>query len=571
MSLFCPKCGAKTNPEANFCAGCGKKLSHSSFATEPNTLKERPSPNPNDASSSDVNSQVRTLFVIGSNVSKEHEEWLKHRFPSSKIMRFSTIGAIREASKRLFATNQIESLCLMGTTDTVPTGLLHDNIESETQNNQPFWSVESDLVYVEGDAVVHELPEANQFWGGEIEFNPEGFIKRVNVDAIEGGFIPIGRIPSDEINMWKSYFKSIERSPSIEVSCVAISNFDQVWIDETKATLAETRNSGCANQSIYTLGALDNDDLDYQISNEEPKYFLEGSRIIVNLHGNLPSEDQATQVLVTDDPENYNLVMTSFDDFSKSVLYLFSCYGGNSQWWQRGGVIPHFLNHGGMAAVASSTCVWCSPSGEVMPGATLLCVEFFKSIDEGLTFGESLKLAKLKTFEAAMQVRAEYPWLFCMAVKEVFQFSLFGAPWARINHDIQNQTIQNKSSTRILDKVRVGNLNSALSAVRSGLSEINRVRSELHKTLGKEGIQYFSQTSNYVMNHLRKNRTLNEFTNELNSMGLDFEDASFETIVWEKQSYNLVSVRNEKKRNQVGSLMVLNNKGSLLAKMKVKG
>lgn len=568
MGLFCTKCGSKTLAEAKFCAACGNKLTPS---ISPSTKDVGLNPISREyAYASGAAGQikvqpdleVKTLFVIGSQTPRDSENWLKSKFPNSQIIRFSTIGAIREAAKRKYAIGQIESLCLMGTAKTVPTGFLHEESESdEYQDNHPFWSVESDLLYVESGLLFHELPSTSVS-------DPSNFLQRINGHVIEGGILALGRIPSDNLEFWQSYFQSLESFSSAPIACIAISNYPPDWINETRATLTNARNSGCMSQSLYTLGALESDDID--LSNDAPEDFADGSRIIVNLHGGFPEDSEPTQELTTNNP-NYSLQLTSFNSFPRSILYMFSCYGGNSGWWRSGGVIPHFLENGGIAVIASSSVSFVSVLDEdvnIVRSSALMCAEFFKNIDAGFTFGDAIKLAKMRTFMAALDDLDSAPWLFCVAIKEVFQFSLYGAPWATVNpRPIKEAT----GSSGILDKIRSGGASNTLSAIKAGAETLNQVREALHKSLGEQGIKYFSNTNNYVIGKLTKNGKLGELSSELGDLGFDINYAHFESVSWSGKSYTIATLRDENKPNQAAMLLILDDEGNLITKMEAKG
>lgn len=567
MGLFCTKCGAKTLPEAKFCGACGNKLNPSA-SVSPSSRPEIRSHVASDQAGIQPDTNVKTLFVVGSQTDREAEHWLKSKFPNSHVMRFSTIGAIREAAKRMYAINQIESLCLLGTAKTVPTGVLHEEAESYNPDfgrASVFWSVESDLLYVESDLLIHELPSTESC-------DPSQFLKRINSHVIEGGLLALGRIPSDDLTFWQSYFKSLETFSPTPIACVAISNYPPNWIEETRATLSNGRDSGCMSQSLYTLGALDDDDIEVDMSNDAPQDFAEGSRIIVNLHGGFPQDYAPVQELTTDNP-NYSLELTSFSSFPRSILYMFSCYGGNSGWWRPGGVIPHFLKNGGIAVIASSSVSFVSNLDEeenIVRGSALMCAEFFKNIDAGLTFGEAIKIAKMKTFLAAMNdlTAEDNPANFCTAIKEIFQYSLYGAPWATVTPRAKAAAV---GSSSILDSIRSGSAGSTLSNVRAGSALLDQVRKELYNSIGDEGIKHFSNTNDYVIGKLAQEGKLNQLSNEIDALGFDINQTSFESISWAGRGYNLGTVKDENDPNRIAMLLILDDDGNLIAKMEAKG
>jgi hypothetical protein len=396
---------------------------------------------------------------------------------------------------------------------------------------------------------------------------------------IEGGALPLGRIPSDDISLWQSYFESLNSFSSAPTTCVAISNYpdedypnEADWVGESRATLREGKQSGCVSQRLYTLGAMDEDRLQIDIVNEYPTSFPDSSRIIVNLHGGMPDGSDSEQEFVTswDDgyPPRASLSLTAFNSFNKSILYLFSCYGGNSGWWNSGGAIPHFLKHGGLSVVASSTCSFVSPlddKGNVIKGSALMCAEFFKALDAGLSLGEAIKLAKMKTFIAAMKGG---PAEFCIAIKEIYQYSLYGAPWATTK---PRRDIHTAESNSILDKIRNNATSDTLSNIRAGSDILNKVRQDLRESLGEEGIKYFTHTNDYVMRKLSMDNKLETLSTELEALGLNIGHAHFESVSWSGRKYNLGTLKNERNSSQAAMLLILDDDGNLIAKMEARG
>jgi hypothetical protein len=567
--MFCQHCGASISQGSKFCGKCGQKQGD---VAAPNITRTQPlgavvpSRRTSDLALK-ANPKIKSLFVIGSQTSREAEAWLKSKFPSSQVMKFSTIGAVREAVLRLAKSNSIESLCLIGTAKTVPPHRLHDDSEfasyQRSHRDKNFKPVESDLYYCSEKLSLQNLPTQHELHSSEVvEAN---YLKMNPAQAI--GVVPVGRIPFDEFEQWKAYFERENQAISAnDASWIAVSDSSDAWVWECKTV-------------------FDSLDVDSRICcvPDETDEFVEvcastsglpaGTRLLVNLHGGWPGDGQS-QILVDNDGNPFDL--TDIKQYPDSVLFLFSCYGGNSGWWTSEGAIYNFFMNGGVAAVASSTSVWCSdPSesqnGEVPPGAVQLCAEFFQATNEGMNLGDALNYAKMKTMTDAIG-RGE-SWFFCKAMKEVLQFSLYGAPWMHLN-DVQAQRPTaslggTKSQGSLLSQVRSG---SALNQIRTrvGTGILGEIRERLMTSLGDAGVNFFSQSSQYALEALRKANKLEVLETTLNAEGFNVHEANFELISWGGTTQQLLTVPSNEDLNF--QLMVfLDEAGSIIKRIKMKG
>ena len=151
--MFCQHCGASISLGSKFCGKCGQKqgdVTASNAGRTPPLSAGTPSRRMSELTPK-ASPKIKSLFVLGSQATREAEAWLKSKFPSSQVMKFSTIGAVREAVLRLAKSNSIESLCLIGTAKTVPPHRLHDDSEfasyQRSHRDKNFKPVESDLFY----------------------------------------------------------------------------------------------------------------------------------------------------------------------------------------------------------------------------------------------------------------------------------------------------------------------------------------------------------------------------------------------------------------------------------------
>ena len=150
--MICQYCSFNLKDSSKFCGNCGAcVIDHVLSSTHVSLTRSNPN--------------VRTLFVLGRNQSEESIAWLKQKYPSSKIERFTSIGAIRELAARMHRSGQIESICLIGTIATVPTDRLFDDgvTQRASKNLTSHHFVESDFLYGTQAFTIDELPHPQDF------------------------------------------------------------------------------------------------------------------------------------------------------------------------------------------------------------------------------------------------------------------------------------------------------------------------------------------------------------------------------------------------------------------------
>ena len=100
--MFCRNCGAAISLGGKFCAKCGQRQSEIVAPSVTRVLATRSADRSLDSRTNIAGAdlKIKTLFVIGAQSSRESEAWLKARFPNSQVIKFSTIGAVRETVLR---------------------------------------------------------------------------------------------------------------------------------------------------------------------------------------------------------------------------------------------------------------------------------------------------------------------------------------------------------------------------------------------------------------------------------------------------------------------------------------
>lgn len=578
--MYCSQCGSEIPPQAKFCGGCGKlvaatartsvseSLDRLRFNSATSRLGSRAENQGSRHSEPQLDNEVRCLFVVGATQTTEAINWLKSKYPKSYVIKFSTIGAIRETVLRYARDQEINHLCLIGTADSVPPhkislsnsqhGLGSDHVE--------FYELESDVFYCSESFNISTVPDIREDSTRSM-FYRHSVKRSITADTL--GIIPVGRIPFDDFSTWKNYLLEIESVSSTEIpDWIAIASQENLdWGKECEVVLQNLNKKG----NLYVVPH----DWERLLSDQESRGFKPGSRVQVNLHGEPPKSDHLKSQLFGSKapPGEY----TTFDlsdakPYPNNIMFLYACYGGNSGWWHTG-FIPEFFRGGGCALIASSTSVWCSSHFEeyapnLPPGAVEICAEFFKSLDSGLTLGDALTVAKATTLSNSLEVAGGLD--FCKTLKEVCQFSLFGAPWFTPNKSVSatNKSEGSKRVGSLLDSIRSG---SRIN--RSGINSssiLSQVRERLHKSLGS-GAEYFTLSRQSVIDAYRNVGVLEKISNSVRSAGFEFESSNFESLELNGIQLQIAISPSSNKDSSVELMSVIDGQGQILKTYKSKG
>lgn len=579
--MYCGQCGTEIPPQAKFCGGCGSPVSGSPRTSVSETLDRlRGNSNTNRfgtslsrtaAANNDVQPEedVRCLFVVGAAQTDESINWLKSKYPKSYIAKFSTIGAVRERVFRHVNADEIDHLCLIGSAATVPPHKIGiNNAHSESASGQvEFFELESDIFYCSESLNVSTVPDFREDSKRSL-FYRQSIQRTVADDLI--GIVPVGRIPFDNFIEWKDYLLGIESTNFPEqgewVSIASQENRD--WGKECEAVLQSLNQSG----RFYVVPH----DWEQLLTDLSSQGFKPGTRIQVNLHGGKPPKNDplGKQYFVSLVPPGSS---TGFDlsetqPYPQSIMFLYACYGGNSGWWNSG-FMPEFFKGGGCALIASSTSVWCSSHFEeyapnLPPGAVEICAEFYRSIDTGLSLGDALTVAKAKTLSNSLEIAGGID--FCKTLKEVCQFSLFGAPWFAPSGKASSvvKKTEPKSTSSILDSIRSGGRISRNLASASGV--LSQVRERLHRSLGS-GAEYFTLSRQSVIEAYRSTGALENISNSVRSAGFEFESSSFESLVVNGKEFQIAISPSNNKDSSDQLMVVIDEEGQILKTFQTKG
>ena len=513
-----------------------------------------------------IDQTIRSLFILGANAPTEDLNWLKRRYPNSQVVRFSTRGAIRETVNSFSKRGVVDSLCLIGTNDTVPTFNIYDEDETLRQEQslggRHLKPVESDLFFCADRFQIQGIPDYNDHIKSTAVANR---VQRFTAEQIAGA-LPVGRIPFDESRLWQSYLDRIERNElGNDPEWLAITDSSDEWMWECETVLSSLSVSG-------NVIALPNEEIDELDGGMGLNHVPRGARLLINLHGSLPS-DTEHQAFSDNYGNSYRLAEEL--KFPEASLFLFSCYGGNSRWWKTG-AIKNFFEQGGALAIAASTAVWCTEPSETdskapPPGAVQLCYEFFNAVEIGIPIGEAFCIAKMNTIKSALDSGTD--WLFCKSMKEIVQFSLYGAPWLTLNssnsRDTDNQPRPAKAKTRLIDTIRQGIVDRQIQE-KSTNRLIDSIREKLNQSLGKE-CEFFKATTEYVAQNLQNNEALTALQKELRTDNFELSDTKHESFLRNGNRYYWTTMLATGPQSQQHELSVLlNANGDVVKSFKLK-
>ena len=529
--MHCTHCKKQTAQNAKFCGFCGNKINPATshglldsarfsrgFEKSPSILERT-----EVAPISSLNDDDRIFFVLGLTIYRDQRliDWLVQHYPNARIVQFSNRAVIQRQVYEHGKSGNIDGLCLIGSAHSIPPFIIGNGSRQD-----PGLGFESDSFYTSQVLPVNEVPNSSTE-----KVHVHKRFERLGADALIG-VVPVGRIPTDNPDIALSYLSALRlprKSGAPSWICVSATNAD--WMSESEAVL---RHVG-ANAAIVTAPQATERTLSYQASLSKFSDRLIGSNLVVNLHGAAPTKG-ARQLLIGDPQGPPYVDLSDLGDVAHSTSFLFSCHGGHSGWWEDG-IVGTFLAARARAVVASSGSVFTTdlsrPIGSIgahPPGAVQLCASFFDKINDGLNYGQALMMAKSETLIDAIELGPE---AFAFALKEVTQFSLFGAPWATPFYGVDNEAREFQSPeiraepTRLIDRVRSGA--GAPSQFSASVGILNRMRDTLRERLGGD---VFYANHNLSLSNIRSQASQfpDKVISSLSSLHITIDDLSCDNL-----------------------------------------
>ncbi len=568
--MHCIYCNRPTAPNAKFCGFCGNKInpaisnnllnnarSSRGFEQIPSTLKR-----PEVEQYGSSKDKDRIYFVLGLPMYRDQRliDWLAQHYPNAKIVKFSNRAVIQRQVYDLGRNGNIDGLCLIGSARSIPPFIIGNIDETATG-----FGFESDAFYASQVQPVNEVPDSS----ADVS-NVHKRFERLGADALIG-VVPVGRIPTDDPETALSYLSALmlpRESGTPSWVCVCATDAD--WMSESEAVL---RHVG-ANATFATAPTATERTPSYQASLSRLSDRLIGSNLVVNLHGEAPRKG-APQLLIGEPQDPPYVDLADLGNVAHSTSFLFSCYGGHSGWWEDG-VVGNFLAARARAVVASSGAVFTTDLSKPVgsfgahpPGAVQLCASFFDKINNGFNYGHALTMAKSETLIDAIELG---PQAFAIALKEVTQFSLFGAPWAKPFHSDDNELKGGQRSEsgneriRLIDRVRSGA--GAPSQFSASAGILNRMRDNLRERL-RGDVVYENHSLSPSRVRSQASKLPIEVISRLSSLHIELDDLVCDSVDISGNRFYLFCDASSRRGKGYATLM--DRAGHVLGKYNLKG
>lgn len=191
---------------------------------------------------------------------------------------------------------------------------------------------------------------------------------------------------------------------------------------------------------------------------------------LFNVHGS----DETTEWV--GDGEDYRFAPTvlspsALKDMSESVLISEACYGGAMQYAEPS-IVEKFFESKGKAFVGCSVVAYGNPGIEDMPlfSADVIALSLLRKLGEGLTLGESLRLAKQETLQEASNIcdvddDLDIEMYGGYAAKAILSFNAFGCPWIKFSDSVDGAAPQGEAQpSRPSASDRLSQLRTRVSA-----------------------------------------------------------------------------------------------------------
>lgn len=568
--MHCAECKKRVSTNANFCGFCGSKISRhvSKDELKFNVLDRKLSKNyPQSKTVDSIRYSTniedeKICFVLGLPMYRDQRmlDWISKNCKDARIVNFSNRSVVQRLVYDLGKNGKINGLCLIGSARSIPPFIVGNVDDASTG-----FAFESDAFYASQVQPLNELPGSAAGIA-----NVHKRFERLGADDLIG-VVPVGRIPTDDPDVALSYLSALKLpGKSGRPFWLCVSAADAEWMSESESVL---RYVG-ANATFATAPTATERTLSYHASLAGLSDRLIGSNLIVNLHGEAPGNGR--RQLLIGDPQGLPYVdLADLGNVAHSTSFLFSCYGGHSGWWEDG-IIGNFLAARARAVVASSGAVFTTdltrPSGSFgayPPGAVQLCASFFEKIHSGFNYGQALSIAKSETIIDAIELG---PQALAIALKEITQFSLFGAPWAKPFYSDDNEFTQlQRSVTRnegksLIDRVRSGVGASSHFSASAGL--LNRMRANLRERLSTDVF--------YGHHHLSASRLKNqrsqipiEVISSLSTLHTELDDLVCDSVEVSGNLFYIFSDASSSRSKDHATLM--DSAGHVLGRYNLKG
>lgn len=437
LAMFCSSCGASIANQSKFCGECGAK--QVAPAPTDSTRAESKRAFSSSRASTSNHPALKTVFITTHEFSESLIQLLYEvdGYASNVI---STPSNNNEELAHLCKARlrNTENVCIVGGFDDV----------SPFQVPNPSASPDDPDEWCFTDSL-YACPDFDQ-----------------DTDDAESAISSVGisRIPTLNKDTLRDLLGSITLDGNLrDQFCFGVTA--QLWEPATAQIFLETSLN---TMTLYASPDWDEESITDEINSVSD---AKNARVFLfNVHGS----DETTEWV--GDGEDYRFGPTvlspnALRDMSESVLISEACYGGAMQYGEPS-IVEQFFESKGKAFVGCSVVAYGNPGIEDMPlfSADMIALILLRKLGEGLTLGESLRVAKIETLREASAIcdndeDLDFETYAGYATKAILSFNAFGCPWIKFNKALTDNGPQGVTQPlRPSASDRLNNLRSRVSA-----------------------------------------------------------------------------------------------------------
>jgi hypothetical protein len=285
--------------------------------------------------------------------------------------------------------------------------------------------------------------------------------------------------------------------------------------------------------------------------------------LFFNVHG---GADEPRWVGESDDGDYVKIFQPgTITDFNSAIVLSEACYGG-AMFYDSPSIVEHFFANGGHSFVGSSTIAYGARSTP-LSAADLIAKHYIHFLYEGLSQGESLKLAKLEAL-------TEDPHTVEYGLKTALSFNLFGVPWQTLTRSttppISTSTIPSSPALptgSVLNRVR-GNL-QAPTPTKS--DTINKIRDQYRARLPPRNRQFMIEKDK-ILSKLREFQDFSLIINEIDTLRGSLENSQMDFVsAGDSKAYRLFCQTSLTTKSKRTLILMIDSQGKLIKTMLSKG
>ncbi len=443
---FCSECGKPVSDGAKFCAHCGHPTGALGAARPapqaPAAQSYRPSPSATAAADPSPTVRARlsqALLIVAQPLLADLQKCLTQwRLTPLALASGPDVTTLRSRARSELNRHKgrIRYVCIIGDWDAVPP-----------------YEIPNPTYSPDGDGDQDEICFTDAPYAGAAESTDQGHPDRLIPE------LPLGRIPV--MNMQVIERCLLEGFPKAKPSeAFAFSMTAKVW---SRASQEIIRQAFPAKQVTNYLPAqtwapgstplLTTPEWDEEAlaSALQDQPIAAGSIIHFNVHGGLDDPEWVGQ-------EGFRspCIPTIFSpqtvaDYRGAFLLSEACYGGNMNYDGQRSIVQEFFMRGGLGFVGCSVIAYGNCT-ENISAADVIAAQFFKSVQQGMSFGAALSAAKVVVMASGT------PSTYLMNLKTIASFNLYGAPWHAMQVERSAAARPSDASAgaggRALDRVR---------------------------------------------------------------------------------------------------------------------